>query len=278
MIDNLSEVKNDVNKVLELIFGTGTYTHRVVYPSTNENLEALFSNFSVKNKDVFSVLASSDQVFTSFYKGAKEVDTFDINKYTFYYHYLRKWLINYYGEEYIKDEYFKDSDKLRELVNTIKVEDENEKVAQMFWILYFNKYDKLTNRLFITTSGIYDSVYKDDLEGLSKKIKNIKFYNLNLASRFKLNKKYDVLIVSNILECMHHPAQLIAARDNIEKLLKKDGICVCSHVMEGKDHLLHQNEVEIMTSNILEYENFNEKYKSCESDFKREVGYVYKKK
>lgn len=277
MSDNYSEVVEDVNWALGVASGENDLNHKRVYPNTNENLKALFENFSVKDKDVFTVAGSSDQIFNSFYKGAKSVDTFDINKLTFYYYYLRKWMINYLGEEYIKDEYYKDSSNLIKLVNSIKADREDEMKAQLFWIQYFTKVGRIDKGLFLVTSEDYKSEYGDDLETLKERIKNVKFYNYDMGERFVLNKKYDVIILSNILECLHNPTRLFAARNNIERLLNDDGICVCSHLMEGKDHPLHKAEIEIMTSNILTEEDFDDYYYLGNSNYKREVGYVYKK-
>ena len=101
---------------------------------------------------------------------------------------------------------------------------------------------------------------------------------MDLASRFSLKKKYDVVILSNILECLQNLCQLFAARDNIEKLLKDDGICVCSHVMNTKEGLVHQKEVDIMTMGNLVEEEIDDYFVCPESDKKIEVGYVYKKR
>ena len=104
------------------------------------------------------------------------------------------------------------------------------------------------------------------------------FYNYDFSSRFSLKKKYDVIILSNILECLQNPDQLIVARDNVESLLKDDGICVCSHLMEDKNNEFHKDEVKIMTMNNLIEEEIDDYYISSVSCGIQEVGYVYKKR
>lgn len=268
-------VLNDVEKAIEVPLGKRDYNHRKIYPNTNENMRALFDMFSVEGKDVFSVLASSDQVFSAFYLGAKNVDSFDSNKLTIYYYYLRKWIIKYLKEEYINEEYYNDGSELIDLIKTIKGKSLDEKKAQAFWISYLNKNKRIDKDLFITTSYSFDNVFKDDLDVLSKRIKNIKFYNYDLATRFKLKKKYDVVILSNILECLQNPCQLFAAKDNIERLLKDDGICVCSHLMKQSNSEPHLIEVELMTRGKLIEEELEKCYLKGKKT--KEVGYVYKK-
>ena len=66
--------------------------HDRLYFNSNEDLDALLSKFDFRDKDILTVLASSDQLFYFYDKGARIVDTFDINKLTFYYYFLRKQL------------------------------------------------------------------------------------------------------------------------------------------------------------------------------------------
>ena len=50
-----------------------------MHKTTNENLTAILGQFDFEGKEVLSVLSSSDQMMSSYYLGAKEVDTFDNN-------------------------------------------------------------------------------------------------------------------------------------------------------------------------------------------------------
>ena len=58
-----------------------------MYKGTNENLTKIFRRYDFKDKDVLSVLSSSDQMMSSYYLGASNVDTFDRNftPYLFFY-------------------------------------------------------------------------------------------------------------------------------------------------------------------------------------------------
>ena len=53
----------DVERAGDVVKGENTYNYKKIYPATNENLEELFSKVKIKDKDVFSVLSSGDQVF-----------------------------------------------------------------------------------------------------------------------------------------------------------------------------------------------------------------------
>ena len=268
-MDSFNAIMKDVEGAGNVARGESTYDYRRVYHSTNEDLVKLFNNVKLKDKDVFSVLSSGDQVFTCFYKGAKSVDSFDINKLTIYYYYLRKWMITKKHSEYIKDWYLESNRDLIKLIMTVDPVIEDEKNAQIFWLNYINSNNGLDKNIFLPTSERYKNVFSDDIDGLSKRIKNIKFYNYDISSSFILKKKYDVVVLSNVLECLVHPAQLFRAKSNVSRLLKSGGICLCSHIMEDKDSNIHEKEIEIMTSGDLEYiDDYN----------KHDVGYVYKKK
>ena len=71
-----------------------------LYLRSNEPLEFIFSQFDFSSKDVFSVLASSDQVFSFYQNGANSVDTFDIHRLTEYYYYLRLWCLREYQNSF----------------------------------------------------------------------------------------------------------------------------------------------------------------------------------
>ena len=273
-----NNVLYDVERAIGVWFDLSSYNYRRVYPNTNENMKALFRNFNVEGKDVLCVLGSSDQVLSSFYLGANSVDSFDNNKLTFYYYYLRKWLITYLNEEYINEEFFKNGRKLYKLISKIKVEDKDEETAKEFWLNYLSKNCRIDKKLFIETRNKYDNLFKDDLSNLSKKIKRLGFYNYDLGYDFYLDKQYDILIISNIMECLRNQFQICIAKENIERLLKKDGICVCSHLMENKNDLNHKDEVGIMTMDELIEEDFNDYYLTNDTNKYREVGYVYKKR
>ena len=65
------------------------------------NLTEIFKKYDFKGKDVLSVLSSSDQMFSSYYLGAENVDTFDHNVTPYLFFYLKKWCMEYTGKSYL---------------------------------------------------------------------------------------------------------------------------------------------------------------------------------
>lgn len=61
-----------------------------IYRNTNEDLSKIITKQDIKGKTILSVLASSDQVLSCYYLGAKSVDTFDSNKLTLLLFFLKK--------------------------------------------------------------------------------------------------------------------------------------------------------------------------------------------
>ena len=74
----------------------------------------------IRDKNVMTVLASSDQLFTFNSLGAKEVDAFDHNILTIYYYYLRKWSIKYNDQLYPEFVMENDYERLKKLLSLKK--------------------------------------------------------------------------------------------------------------------------------------------------------------
>ena len=87
--------EDDIDKVIKIVTGETSCTDdfAALYKNTNEDLTKILKDIDFKDKKVLTVQASSDQLFSSLILGAKEVDTFDANRLTEYYYYLRKWCL-----------------------------------------------------------------------------------------------------------------------------------------------------------------------------------------
>lgn len=208
-----------------------------IYPRSNEDLKVLFKNFSVKDKNVLSVLASSDQVFASYYLGAKSVDTFDLNFLTEHYYYLRKWLIEYKLEYYPDWGKFKSGSLwIRELLDSVECRSIEEEIAYKYWSLYtkkigdFNKKTIFRNEIKQTFDLIVDDINK--MRDIIRS-KDLKFVQEDISGHINKNKKYDVIILSNILEyCSFQMERLIRCRDNLFDILEDDGMIIATHLMD----------------------------------------------
>ena len=94
------------------------------------------------------------------------------------------------------------------------------------------------------------------------------FYNVNIKNSFT-DKKYDVIMLSNMLEyCL---SDLSVVRDNIDSLLKDNGVVVCSNML---------------TNGYIEHKVFSEVFNRVSLGTYRNndyfgmefpLGYVYKK-
>ena len=66
-----------------------TSKYNMIYQHTNEELDYYMSKFPIRDGKVLTVAASGDQTLQAISLGAREVTTFDINKFTYYFTYLK---------------------------------------------------------------------------------------------------------------------------------------------------------------------------------------------
>lgn len=234
--------------------------HDLVFYNSNENLRKLFSGIDLKDKEILSVLASSDQLFYFYANGAKLVDTFDKNKLTFYYFYLRKWFIQYKNKYYITNV---NRRSLLKLLSSIKASTEDEEKALYFWKSMIDSYNiKSIFNLFIIDENIKKNTIRN-CKRIKEKLEENKltFYNVDIAKRFRLNKKYDVIYKSNISDYVCNSREVLETyRDNLDSLLTNDGIIISSNLTHDYDY---SNEFGIFS------EKFN--YRLLNNS----IGYVY---
>ena len=233
-----------------------------IYFETNEDLDKIFKDIDFSDKDVLSVLASSDQLFKLNSLDTKSIETFDKNKLTYYYYYFRVWTIKYMKELYptaliIGDDYWIDT-----LLSLVNPETEEEKQALYFWDSLFKK-DVAFSRIFIWNKvALLD--YNRDFSGCSIPSK-LSFYNFDLFKNNKFDKRYDIAVISNILEWTHGDSRYIERlENNLSNLLNNGGLVLCSKI-------IHKNEINgVCLKNIL-----REKFELQDDDNNR---YVYIKK
>lgn len=251
-----------VSRVLS--FGKEIPGYGRVYYRTNEDLVNMYRDIDFEDKKVLSVLASSDQVYTARFLGAERVDSFDKNRLTLYYYYLRKWSIKYRDELYPK--VLRGNNWLKRLLTVVKPESIEEEKALIFFKKHVSENTRLGNlfyedyldeekgaTLYSRASHIKDTIDMD-----------MKFVDFDIFGESKVDDKYDIVILSNILEWARgDKSKFTVARENLSKLLNKDGLVVCSSLIDrSKSTIL--SEREIFDSNFDCYE-YN-------------TGYVYRKK
>ena len=256
---------DDVLIASKLIDGEEVDNYGRLYYSSSENLDEIFKRVNVEGKDVLTILGSSDQYFYAYYYGAKSVESFDINKLTKYYYYLRLWGIKYL------DEFYPDIHNHRyiyELLKLVECSNSNEEEAYSFWNNYIRSIYPFDNTRLFYVNG--NSKRNIDIDKLNDSIYGRKnnFYNANIKNSFT-DKKYDVIMLSNMLEyCL---GDLSVVRDNIDSLLKDNGVVVCSNML---------------TNGYMEHKVFSEVFNRVSLGTYRNndyfgmefpLGYVYKK-
>ena len=206
---------------------------RICY-KINEDFESSLKNLVVCNKAVFTVLASSDQIFSFNYLGAK-TDSFDINPLTLYYYYYRRWSILYgdslYPDELLRRENF----TIGLILDKVKPKTEEEKNALLFWRRHTNNKTDFNN-LFFYTDSVGRSAFdeREDLLSAVKKAPN--FHHIDLFKPVLLDKKYDFIYISNIAEwARSDPKKLRTLRDNLAALSNNDGMVICTNIIHRND-------------------------------------------
>ena len=248
-----------------LSFGKEVPGYGRVYYRTNEDLDIIYRDLDFHKKKVLSVLASSDQVFTARYLGAETVDSFDKNRLTIYYYYLRKWSIKY-REQLFPQVLGKNNNWLKKLLSCVKAESVEEEKALEF----FKKHVK-------EGTAFYNMFYEDHLDDTKGRTlyssasllkptidKEMKFVDFDIFGENKVDDTYDIVLISNILEWARGDKEKFTiARDNLNKLLNRDGLVVCSS-------LINRSESTILSERRIFDENF-----TCRE---YSEGYVYHKK
>ena len=93
---------------------------------------------------------------------------------------------------------------------------------------------------------------------------DMKFVDFDMFGESKVKGKYDIVLVSNILEWARGDKKsFTAAKDNLSSILNKDGLVVCSSLVNrSKSTILSEREIFDSNFECMEYS----------------TGYVYKKK
>ena len=245
-----------------------------VYYSSNENLNELFSFVDVNDKSVLSVLGSGDQMFYFYNNGAKSVETFDVNRLTYYYYYIRYWTMKYLGEYY--PEFTFSISFIKKLLGMVKIKTDEEKEAFNYWCKYIDLFnDKMSEKLFYKSG--FDVINEiSDITKIRNKVDNrLTFYNMNLGDEFiPVRKKYDFVYTSNISDYICHSIKgFTVYRDNLEQLINDDGAILSVNLRKLG---FEENDIERKVfSEVFDIEELPEIERS---DFKLPAGKIYRKK
>lgn len=257
----------------------GFVPFRRIYTTSNEQLDAVFRGLDLKDKDVLSVLGSSDHVFSEYYLGAKSVTAFDVNELTKYYYYLRKWSLIYRG---VDVPYGNSKEWFLELLSEVSTKSELEEEALSFWKYLNRKASSYTSKLFMGGISFNRRVpYENDLESMTSIIedRDIDFSKINVFDFFDYDRTFDVVVLSNILDYASTPTALATCRDNLVDHLSDNGIVICSYVLSGYgdtgSKTMLQDDIFSKSFEVVEGSNYSNPFHPTKSV---PASYVYVKK
>ena len=234
-----------------------------IYFETNENLVDMYKEVDFLDKDVLTVLASSDHFFLANYLGAKNVYSFDKNKLALYYYYMRKWALSINKETYpfelLDDNYF----WLSKLLGRVEPSTPSELNAFKFWKKHLDESSKL-HLLFHEGEVDGKTIFKSISSIGSVADRKNNFLNINLFDSVDLHNKFDIAMISNIPEWAKFDIQMTNLSNNLHSLLKNNGIVLCSRFHEFPERT--EKERRIFEANF----EFH--------DYGKNVGYCYIKK
>lgn len=239
-----------------------------VYAFANEALNQYMNNYDFKGRSVLASLGSGDFALNAYLLGATEVETFDINQYTYYFYQLKKALIMKYNYEDFcnlirnPQNIFKEFSEFKQFLDS-------ESIAFFEHLLEIYKGDvvALLNKVYIdkigeakhqwNESNTFDTTeeffliaqyknyylqsgenYNRLKEQLSKHL-NDKFYFENLYE-FTPQKKYDIVYLSNIGDYSKNEEEFKEFVAQLrEKVLNENGIIIVvsitNHIIMGSD-------------------------------------------
>ena len=182
-----------------------------VFLFSNENVAGYLDNFDLGGKTILSVGASGDHMFECYARGAKHVDTFDIN-------YRQKPIIelknhmikNVPYEDFLKffftKEYFFDPQIIKPIMPLFSPS------LRMFMDLYYSM-GNAGRKMFAYHGRLdhmahYDNKYYSDAaryDRLASKLpQNISFKHLDITGvSANFTRKYDFIMLSNIFDFQH---------------------------------------------------------------------------
>lgn len=234
-----------------------------IYYRANEDLIDTYLDVDFYDKDVLSVLASSDQVFTARLLDAKKVDAFDKNVLTKYYFYLRLWTIKYTDRLFPKVD---TSEFIKELLIRVHPETIEERRAYDFFKEHIHDKTIFKEMFFIDdVQPIGRRLYEKPQELEDCLSPELDFYQMDLFEKQEHPKTYDIVIASNILDWARHDKDKLAnAAFNLSRFTRKDG------------YILGSNLIERTQEEKNEEQDIMKEYFVLEEERKR--AYVYRKK
>ena len=233
-----------------------------LYYQTNENIAEYLNLIDLTNKEnALCVAGSGDQAFSLIYNGIKDIELFDVNKFTEYFilGIKKAMILKYNYSEYIN--------VLNKLISQMTMPSEINEILldllsymeepyKTFWQTILDYNNHLQKEAKINTNFMYglnvnaglkiipqfcpylenDTNFNYLKEKLNTANIHFKYCNaINLADTF--HKKYDLILLSNILDYAYvywgnnwHMQNLNNYISDLQKLLKNNGIIFLHYI------------------------------------------------
>lgn len=262
------------------------------YYWTNENAACYLNISNLHNCNALSVLGTGDQVYDLLARGVKSIDTFDINKLTEYFALgLKKAMIlkyDYYSFLEVSNVITLDNLPISSLTNIImdllpymedkyrkfwleilnynyKIQTKNKTNLNLMKMLYIGTdfpFSHINNSYYLLDEYCYNEL-KWNLENANISFKGVDA--IELTKHFQ-NKKYDIILLSNILDYANGRWQdnwdiekLEEYLNTLEGITKENGIIfykyILSYMKDGlkKEKIFHNSSVceEELKDNII---------------------------
>lgn len=259
----MADIESDLTLLDKTIKGDFGYNRwGQIYPVTTEDVKRVLDVISVKDKDVFAVLSSSDIYFSLLMQKPKSIKTFDINPLTYRHYFLRKWMLEK-GILEVKDlEY----EEIRKIINkTRKYVCEDEQLSVSFWNEYLSYLERelfvfYDARLFNHVDSRKKCIYDDRLDELVAilKEKSLEFECLNIGEKIESPNAYDVVYISNIMDLeATDPKQV---RDNLYEILRNNGYAIVTNLVNHPYFDFYKFQRKIFDEKFVYEELFTENY------------------
>lgn len=229
-----------------------------IYPFSTENIKGYYELLDLENKDILTIGASGDHTINLELENVKSSDYFDINPFTKYYYELKIAAIksldyNEFLEFFCYEDYpktFKKNKKAFNLEMYKKIAPYLKDDTKIFWdSLYlevsgidirnsnlFSK-DEEPLRVIKKANNYLDEFNYNNLKNNIKLTPN--FYQSNIVRLDKkLNKQYDIIMLSNIAQYIeglfdkNHLENLKEVILKLEDKLKDNGIIIVSYLYD----------------------------------------------
>lgn len=247
-MQTIEEIKALVNIFARRKNGRNFTKYCPVYIFTTENISGYLNTLDVKGKDVLVPCASGDHILEAINKGAKSVDVFDINIYSYHMARLKIAAVKALSKEEFLNFFVRktDDDTINEKIFDRQVYESKIRkclpvYSRNFWDVAYNswknnhaKLNKSKNLLhsglfvhnFATQDGmikLLDYLKDDNYDKLKEKLsimdeENIEFFNCDIVDiESHLEKKYDIIMLSNIQD---YADEIYSVTDKITGLRK----------------------------------------------------------